>query len=1756
MPSRPNRYVRRSIALAIAAMALLLLPACSLAAAATLSGTVTGQSSGGEAKPLAEVKVAVGEAGGGEILAAAKTDAKGGYSLEIPPGVYDVHFEPPSGAYEPTTIHKLEAFGSQTLNVLLLRGEKVQLTGTIRDHAGNPVPYAQVAAAGPIATDVTEAGADGVYSIAVQPGSYKLIVENGKSTAAGLPTHWNVTTESFSVEADRQQDITLPPTSTLTVQVLGKEGEPVAGAQVNTPQANGIGDLGGIAAEHVRTAGDQAFTGSDGKAKFVFFDGGLPEQVGGIVPPSGSPYGYANFKVPAIEGDATVVVSLPPLVQLTGTIRDHAGNPVPYAQVAAAGPIATDVTEAGADGVYSIAVQPGSYKLIVENGKSTAAGLPTHWNVTTESFSVEADRQQDITLPPTSTLTVQVLGKEGEPVAGAQVNTPQANGIGDLGGIAAEHVRTAGDQAFTGSDGKAKFVFFDGGLPEQVGGIVPPSGSPYGYANFKVPAIEGDATVVVSLPPLVQLTGTIRDHAGNPVPYAQVAAAGPIATDVTEAGADGVYSIAVQPGSYKLIVENGKSTAAGLPTHWNVTTESFSVEADRQQDITLPPTSTLTVQVLGKEGEPVAGAQVNTPQANGIGDLGGIAAEHVRTAGDQAFTGSDGKAKFVFFDGGLPEQVGGIVPPSGSPYGYANFKVPAIEGDATVVVSFAGSDGEEEIEDTEAPQIHSLAFEPTEIDTGASEQQVTVVAHITDNLAGSLTPNVSFRSPSSGQDAGGNLSLVSGSTTDGIFEGQVTFRRFSETGVWRIQGIALADQAGNNRFLNGSQAEELGFPTEIVVNGEEDTEAPQIHSLAFEPTEIDTGASEQQVTVVAHITDNLAGSLTPNVSFRSPSSGQDAGGNLSLVSGSTTDGIFEGQVTFRRFSETGVWRIQGIALADQAGNNRFLNGSQAEELGFPTEIVVNGEEDTEAPQIHSLAFEPTEIDTGASEQQVTVVAHITDNLAGSLTPNVSFRSPSSGQDAGGNLSLVSGSTTDGIFEGQVTFRRFSETGVWRIQGIALADQAGNNRFLNGSQAEELGFPTEIVVNGEGEEPKDTTPPQLLGLTIEPDQVDTSVTKQAVAVTAQLADESGLKEAFVLFESPNGESSTSGAEPELVAGSPTNGSFRIEVTFDQGSEVGAWNIAAITLLDKAGNEVKVPRAELEGAELPHTVTVVGQPPSVAAISPSSGPEAGGAEVTISGSGFGGTSEVRFGSAPAAFEVVSGNTIAAISPAGTGTVDVTVTTPAGTSETSAADRFAYGPPVSLSSSPNPSVHGQKVTFTSKVEPQAGGAPTPLGTVAFVEGGTTLGVANLKKGIATFNISTLGAGKHQIAAVYSGDSHFGPSGSAPIAQTVTKVSTEVILTSSLEPAPFGSQATLKANVKAIAPGAGTPAGTVTFREGESVLATVQLSGANATYSLKALPLGEHPITASYSGDANNEPSQSEPLLQTIVRATTATSLTSSLNPAPSGAAGNLTATVDAFAPSIATPTGSVVFSEGEAVLASVPLTNGIAKYPLKLLDPGTHQISVSYAGGTNFEPSGAEITQVVVKADTQTTVTSSLNPAPYGSSGTVKATVKAVAPGTGTPMGNVTFSVGETVLATVPLSSGTAKYAFKSLPPSEYPITVTYGGDPNFEPSDGEITQTIIQAATLLTLTSSKNPAPTGSTGSIKATVKALTPGTGQPPGTVTFRDGETVLATVPLSSGSASYPLKSLTAGTHEITASYAGSANYTASEGAITQVIAP
>src|SRR5262249_4560316 len=206
----------------------------------------------------------------------------------------------------------------------------------------------------------------------------------------------------------------------------------------------------------------------------------------------------------------------------------------------------------------------------------------------------------------------------------------------------------------------------------------------------------------------------------------------------------------------------------------------------------------------------------------------------------------------------------------------------------------------------------------------------------------------------------------------------------------------------------------------------------------------------------------------------------------------------------------------------------------------------------------------------------------------------------------------------------------------------------------------------------------------------------------------------------------------------------------------------------------------------------------------------------------------------------------------------------------------------------------VFGQAETLTATVVAPAG---VPTGTVTFLDGTTVLGMATLNAaGQATLPVS-LGVGNHQLTAVYGGAAAFAGSTSAAAAVTVNPAATTVALGSSLNPAVTGQAVTFTATVAAVAPGARTPTGTVTFMDGAVVLRTGGVGpGGTATFTPSFATAGGHAITASYSGDANFAGS-AQALTEQVnapAAAATTTALRASAPTAVFGQAETLTATV----------------------------------------------------------------------------------------------------------------------------------------------------------------------------------------------------------------------------------------------------------------------
>jgi hypothetical protein len=151
-----------------------------------------------------------------------------------------------------------------------------------------------------------------------------------------------------------------------------------------------------------------------------------------------------------------------------------------------------------------------------------------------------------------------------------------------------------------------------------------------------------------------------------------------------------------------------------------------------------------------------------------------------------------------------------------------------------------------------------------------------------------------------------------------------------------------------------------------------------------------------------------------------------------------------------------------------------------------------------------------------------------------------------------------------------------------------------------------------------------------------------------------------------------------------------------------------------------------------------------------------------------------------------------------------------------------------------------------------------------------------------------------------------------------------------------------------------------TVKFMKGATVLGTGVLSGGSANFTTSALPAGTNAIKAVYGGDSNFLGSTSKAVSQVVSKATTTTTLVSSLNPSNVGQSVTFTASV---APEFSgTPTGKVAFYDGTTLLKTVALSGGAAEFTTSKLAEGSHSITATYNGSTDFTGSSASLTQTV--------------------------------------------------------------------------------------------------------------------------------------------------------------------------------------------------
>ncbi|MEO8369220.1 MAG: putative Ig domain-containing protein [Candidatus Solibacter sp.] len=281
---------------------------------------------------------------------------------------------------------------------------------------------------------------------------------------------------------------------------------------------------------------------------------------------------------------------------------------------------------------------------------------------------------------------------------------------------------------------------------------------------------------------------------------------------------------------------------------------------------------------------------------------------------------------------------------------------------------------------------------------------------------------------------------------------------------------------------------------------------------------------------------------------------------------------------------------------------------------------------------------------------------------------------------------------------------------------------------------------------------------------------------------------------------------------------------------------------------------------------------------------------------------------------------------------------------------------------------------------------------------------------------------------------------------------------------------------------------------------------------------------------------------------------------NQNPSSAGQSVTFTAKVATPTSGTPTGTVTFKDGAAILtAGVAISAaGAATFTTSTLTAGSHGITVVYSGDADFAPNtSAMLAQVVIPGATGMTLSVTPEVPLLGSTATYEVTLTTA---TTPPQGSVAINEGATLLCTIASltagagsSTGTCNVAYNNSDAAHgtgtHKLTAAFTPAPGFSSATAALSVTVVSA----TATASK---PSSSNGDIydygfaTTFTSIVSPNVANPAygGVVNFYDGGVLVASATPSSttGVATTPSVLLPAGSHSITAQYSGDFFYATS----------
>lgn len=420
--------------------------------------------------------------------------------------------------------------------------------------------------------------------------------------------------------------------------------------------------------------------------------------------------------------------------------------------------------------------------------------------------------------------------------------------------------------------------------------------------------------------------------------------------------------------------------------------------------------------------------------------------------------------------------------------------------------------------DITAPEIVVLELQPPSVDVTESAATLTVTARFTDGDTGVTGASLGWMSPAEDSHSySTHFTRISGDESDGVYRASMSIPRSAAPGHWPLD-VQVRDRVGNTRIARRAELERAGLPGYLdVASRNPDVTAPDIKALEVLPAQVDVRSGPAAVTVRVHAVDDAAG---VDGIFVPPISPHDGNGGaqvpiMRLVSGTPTDGWWEGDISIAENAHAGTWSF-AVRPRDVLANTHELTPDDLQARGMSPQFSVLSHEDVTPPSFTAAALSTIAVDVSDQDQQVGFTAQVTDAVTGvedyswgHSNVQLSLQHPLGQLVGQAGMLRTSGTAHDGAYAATLTFPRHSATGLWALH-LSAADKIRNSGYVDPVQMAALGLPPAVLVYN--------TPLPPLDVVVDPGDASALVQWQPPT------DERGAEVTeYVVRESPEGRS---------------------------------------------------------------------------------------------------------------------------------------------------------------------------------------------------------------------------------------------------------------------------------------------------------------------------------------------------------------------------------------------------------------------------------------------------------------------------------------------------------------------------------------------------------------------------------------------------------------------------------------------------------